>query len=81
MTTKVNSRSLTVATAAAATAAALVAVDIKYIKDEISEIKAKLDTAYVTQTEFKPVRTIVYGMVGTILVAVMGGLLTLVIIK
>jgi hypothetical protein len=67
------------AVAAAAAAAAVVAVDIKYIKEELAEIKVKLDRKYVTQTEFKPVKSIVYGAVGVILVTVIGALITLVI--
>jgi len=65
----------------AATIAAAVGVDIKYIKAEITEIKQKLDCQYVTQMEFKPVKTIVYGLVSLILTGVVGALLALVIVK
>ena len=69
----------TTMTVAAAAAAAVVAVDIKYIKDELTEIKCKLDTAYVTQTEFKPIRQIVYGMVSVVLLSMVGAIIALVL--
>lgn len=65
--------------AASAAASAVVALDIKYIKEEITEIKNKLDDQYVTQTEFRPVRTIVYGMVSLMLTGVVVALIALVI--
>jgi hypothetical protein len=43
------------------------------------EIKVKLESEYVTQDEFEPVKKIVYGMVGVILLAVIGALITLVL--
>lgn len=52
---------------------------IKYIQRDIAEIKEKLDEKYVTQDEFKPVKAIVYGMVGLILVAVIGYIISLAI--
>ena len=55
--------------------------DLKYIKQDISEVKVKLDEHYVTKAEFDPVRNIVYGMVGVILLAVIGALVTLVVRK
>lgn len=59
--------------------AAIVALDIQYIKAEISEIKVKLDSQYVTQIEFKPIKQIVFGMVSFILVGVLGAIVALVI--
>lgn len=56
-------------------------VSIGYIQRDISQINQKLDHNYVTKEEFAPVKTLVYGMVGLILVAVIGALLTLVIRK
>lgn len=50
---------------------AIIATDIKYIKAAIDEIK----DAYVTQAEFRPVKTIVYGLVGIVLVGVVTALL------
>lgn len=58
-----------------------VEVSIKYIQRDINDIKNKLDDTYVTKDEFNPVRNIVYGMVGLILIAVMAALIALVVIK
>ncbi|MFA6006932.1 MAG: hypothetical protein WC764_04395 [Candidatus Paceibacterota bacterium] len=44
------------------------------------KLKAVIDN-YVTKKEFAPVKIIVYGMVGIILTSVMGGLITLVVVK
>ncbi len=56
--------------------------DIKYIvkaidgvKDNIEDIKEN----YVTSLEFKPVQKTVYGLVGIILVAVAGAVVSLVV--
>jgi hypothetical protein len=43
----------------------------------ITEINAKLDKKYVTQDQFIPVKMIAYGLVGTILLSVIGGLMLL----
>ena len=58
-----------------------VITSIKYIQRDIAEINGKLDNKYVTKSEFEPVRNLVYGMVAIILVAVVGALIALVIIK
>ena len=56
---------------------AVMANDIKNIKDDVSEIKDKLDNQYVTKTEFEPVKKVVYGIVGLILTAVIAALIGL----
>jgi site-specific recombinase len=58
-----------------------VLASIKYIQRDIAEIKAKLDDKYVTKDEFDPVKRLVYGMAGAILLAVVAALLSLVIRK
>lgn len=55
--------------------------DVSYIKTEIKEIKTLIENKYVTSAEFQPIKNVVYGMVGLILVTVVGGLLTLVLRK
>ena len=68
--------------------------DVKSIKDSLLtqyvqsvEMKAvqiaiaKLEITSVTQEQFKPVRVIVYGMVGLILTSVVGAMLTVVLVK
>ena len=54
---------------------------IEYIQKDIQEIKLKLDQKYVTKEEFSTVRAITYGLVSLVLVAVVGGLMTLLFTK
>lgn len=66
----------------AATNAASVSKDIEYIKKDLSEIKQAIKDitgVYVTQVEFRTVRSIVYGLVTLILVAVVGALVNVVV--
>lgn len=58
---------------------ATIKTDLEYIKRDIGEIKQTLKADYVTREEFSPIRSIVYGMVGLILTAVIGALVALVI--
>jgi thiosulfate reductase cytochrome b subunit len=60
---------------------AVMANDVKYIKDEVIEIKKRMDCDFVTRQEFDPVKKIVYGIVTTVLMTVLGALLALVILK
>ena len=53
--------------------------DIKYIKEKIDSIENKLDDKFVRKIEFNPVKKIVYGMLGAILLAFLGGIINLVI--
>lgn len=52
---------------------------IMQIKDDIIEIKGLLRGDFVRVTEFTPIKNIVYGMVGLILMAVLGALVALVV--
>ena len=54
-------------------------VKLEFIIKELDEIKAKLEKNYVTSEEFKPVKTIVYGMVALVLTTVVGGIVALVV--
>ena len=58
---------------------AVMANDIKYIKDEISEIKILLRENYVTKIEYEPVKRLVYGTVAILGSAVLLGILALVL--
>ncbi len=69
------------ASEAAATLAATTSQDIQYIKQDINEIKMRLDNKYVSKETFIPVQNLVYGMVGTMLIAVVGGLMALLLNK
>lgn len=60
---------------------AVMAKDISSIRDDVTEIKLQLESKYVTQVEFDPVKKVVYGLVGLILVAVAGAIIALVVVK
>ena len=55
-------------------------------KDRFTQIQAslatldlKLETKFVSQTEFKPVRNIVYGMVGIIMISILAAMINSII--
>lgn len=54
-------------------------LDLQYIKDDLKEIKTRLEDKYVTAETFEPVKRLVYGLVGLILIGVVGGLLAMVL--
>jgi hypothetical protein len=60
---------------------AVVQTDVTYLKEKIDTIDRKLDAQYVTQDEFDPIRKLVYGIVGLILTAVVGALISVVVNK
>jgi len=60
---------------------AVIQNDVDYLKGRVDEISDKLDDKFVTQTEFDPIRKLVYGIVALILTAVVGALLSFVINK
>ena len=80
MTTKAETAE-EIAKIAAAAAAAVIANDIHHIQIDLTEIKHNLETSYLTKIEFDPVRKIVYGLVGIILIVVVGALVALVVIQ
>lgn len=51
------------------------------IRDDIKDINQKLDDKFVSKTEFIPVKTLAFGFVGLVLIAVVGALVGLVIIR
>ena len=51
--------------------------DVQYIRKDVDEIKDKLERMYVTHEEFEPIKKVVYGMVATMLLAVLAGILKL----
>lgn len=58
---------------------AVISTDIAYIKSDVAEIRRMQQTNYVSHDEFEPIKRIVYGLVGLILVAVVGALVSLVV--
>lgn len=63
------------------TRVALVQQDVKYIKDGFDKLDEKISAHYVTKEEFDPVKKIVYGLVGLILITVVGSIVSLVLIR
>lgn len=59
----------------------LICKSIVDTNERLKEIADKLDNAYVTKEAFNPVKSIVYGLVGLILVSVVGALLYMVVIS
>lgn len=53
--------------------------DVGYIQKDVLQIKKELGNKYVTHTEMKPIKDIVYGMIGLILVAVVGAVMTIIL--
>ncbi len=51
------------------------------VEEKVDSIDRKLELDYVTQDQFEPVKKVVYGLVSLILVAVVGALIALVLIK
>ena len=58
---------------------AVILSEMKTVKEDVKDIKDKLEKDYVTQDQFTPVKNIAYGLVSTILLAVIGALVALVL--
>lgn len=52
---------------------------MKNVEALCQHIDAKLDGSYVTRTEFTPVKNLVYGCAGIMLIGVVGALVALVV--
>ena len=52
---------------------------LNFIMQSVKDIKQDLEKNYVTRMEFDPVKKIIYGLVGIILVAVVGAVIALVV--
>lgn len=55
---------------------AVMANDLKYIKDDVATIKKNMVEGYVPLSRYILVERIVFGLVGLILVAVVGAIMT-----
>ncbi|MCY3783939.1 MAG: hypothetical protein OXG79_09155 [Chloroflexi bacterium] len=53
--------------------------EIAHLRADLAAHEAHVHEAYVTRTEFRPVRAVVYGLVGLTLTSVGGGVLALVL--
>jgi|WetSurMetagenome_2_1015567.scaffolds.fasta_scaffold1292609_2 hypothetical protein len=60
---------------------AVLAADVKNIKETVIRVECLIRSDYVTRTEFEPIKRIVYGMVTLILGAVVVAIITLVVRK
>lgn len=54
-------------------------VTLKTIYDAVQDLRDEVRNTYVTKDEFKPVKTIVYGIVGTVMLAVGGAIISIVV--
>jgi len=55
--------------------------DLGELKTSIRDLISKIDGNYVTRTEFLPVRAIVYGLISLIVLAVVGAIISLVVLQ
>jgi hypothetical protein len=58
---------------------ALLKRDVGFVLDELKVIKKLIEDKYVTKEEWQPYKTILNSLIGLILLAVIGAVLTLVI--
>lgn len=56
-------------------------VTIRDVYEQIENLREEIREQYVTKVEFWPVKSIVYGGAGIVLVSVVGALITLVLQK
>ena len=58
---------------------AVINANIIDIKEDVKDIKDKLERDYITVDQFDPVKKIVYGLVALILTSVVGALVALIL--
>ena len=58
---------------------AMISKDIKYIQRDVVDIKHKLESQYVTQTEFEPIKKIVYGIMMLVLTTIVIAIVSVVL--
>lgn len=58
-----------------------VAQDVNYIKKSVDTLHNDITSNYVTKEEFKPVKQVVYGIVGLVLTGVLLGILSIVVYR
>lgn len=56
-----------------------ISVELRYIRENVKDIKEKLNDSYVRKEEFEPIRKLVYGLVALILTSVVLAILGIVI--
>lgn len=55
--------------------------DLKDFKNRLDKFEDKMDNTFVNKAEFSPVKNVVYGMVGLILITFLVGILKFVVVK
>lgn len=58
---------------------AVMSQDLLYLRTAVDKIDTKVSSGYVTKDEFTPIKNVVYGLIGLILIAVVGALVALVV--
>jgi len=61
------------------TSVAVILSKVSRMEDDLKNVNTKLESKYVTQDQFEPIKKLVYGMVSIVLVAVVGAIVALVI--
>lgn len=57
-------------------------IDVGYIREDVEKINSNLEKDYVTQDQFKPVRSVVYwglGVMGTVIITITLAVLQLIL--
>lgn len=54
--------------------------DVQEVKVKIDKVETTVETKFVTKSDFNPVKLVVYGMVGVILIAVLTAIVALVVV-
>ena len=49
------------------------------LSDDVQKLRSDLEGQYVTRTEFEPVRMVVFGLVGTILLSTIAAVMALIL--
>jgi len=62
------------------TSVEILKVEVKRTCNRCDDLIETLEEKFVSQSEFKPIRTIVYGIIGLVLTAVGGAIVSLVIV-
>lgn len=58
----------------------VIANDMAYLRKDVTEIKGKLESHYVTQDTFVPIQRIVYGLISVLGLGVIGAIFKMIFI-
>jgi hypothetical protein len=54
---------------------------VQSLKETMDKMNARLETHFVSQSEFQPIKRIVYGCVGMILTSVLGAIVAIAVVS